>query len=99
MKADAKKIILDGTKWRSVDDFYDAFFKAVGAPMWHGRNFNALKDSIVTGQINQVELPYTITITGLEEMSAEARAEVNDFYDLIKKFRSEGIDVDVTCEP
>jgi RNAse (barnase) inhibitor barstar len=52
-----KKLILDGADWKTKDDFYDAFFKAVGALSWHGRNFNALRDSIITGQISEVELP------------------------------------------
>ena len=56
---------LDGSNWKTTDDFYDAFFRAVGAPSWHGRNFNALRDSIITGQINKIELPYTIHISGL----------------------------------
>src|ERR1044071_7580655 len=53
-----KQLELDGTNWKTRDDFYDAFFKAVGAPSWHGRNFNALRDSIITGEINEVELVY-----------------------------------------
>jgi hypothetical protein len=32
-----KKLLLDGSSWRTTDDVYDAFFRAVGAPEWHGR--------------------------------------------------------------
>jgi RNAse (barnase) inhibitor barstar len=39
-------LIMDGAAWNSEDDVYDAFFRVVGAPAWHGRNFNALNDSI-----------------------------------------------------
>jgi len=92
-----RKIELDGTTWKARDDFYDAFFKAVGAPDWHGRNFNALRDSIITGQINQVELPYTIHISGVENAPSEVKALVADFCNLIKEFREEGHDVDVLC--
>jgi RNAse (barnase) inhibitor barstar len=79
-----KILMLDGTDWKTKDDFYDAFFQAVGAPSWHGRNFNALTDSIATGQINRVELPYSIQITGCEKMPAGVRTIVNDFSSLIK---------------
>ena len=93
-----KRIVLDGTTWKHPDDFWNAFFKAVGAPSWHGRNFNALRDSIITGQINDVELPYTIQISGCNRMSAEVKKLVNDFYDLIKEFHSKGYEVDIVCE-
>jgi len=93
-----RKIVLDGTTWKTRDDFYDAFFKAVGAPDWHGRNFNALRDSIVTGHINQAELPYTINISGIEKAPTEVKDLVRDFCDLIKEFHAEGHEVDVTCQ-
>jgi hypothetical protein len=51
-----RTIELDGSTWKTRDDFYAAFFKAVGAPERHGRNFNALRDSIVIGRINQISL-------------------------------------------
>jgi RNAse (barnase) inhibitor barstar len=92
-----KKIELDGTNWKTSDDFYDAFFRAFGSPPWHGRNFNALRDSIATGHINQVELPYVIHISGVERAPTEIRAFVAGFCDLITELRSEGNDVDVVC--
>ncbi len=57
-----KDIILDGARWSTKDDVYDAFFRAAGAPEWHGRNFDALRDSIAGGSINQVEVPYCLVI-------------------------------------
>ena len=85
-----RTLLLEGEHWRTRDDFYDAFFVAVGAPAWHGRNFDALHDSIGTGDINQIEIPYEIHITGLAHMSAEARQIVNDFQDLINHLKTEG---------
>jgi len=93
-----RNLVLNGTNWKTKNDFYDAFFKAVGAPSWHGRNFNALRDSIITGQVNEVELPYTIYISGVDKMPLEVRGIVNDFCSLIKEFHSEGHDVDIVCE-
>jgi len=49
--------MLDGSTWNTRDHVYAAFFAAVGAPSWHGRNLDARNDSIATGQINQIELP------------------------------------------
>jgi RNAse (barnase) inhibitor barstar len=90
-------ITLDGSNWKAPDDFYDAFFEAVGAPKWHGRNFNALRDSIVTGQINRVELPYAVHIRGVATMPPSVRKITEDFCDLIREFRSEGYDVSAEC--
>jgi hypothetical protein len=33
-----KELLLDGAGWQTKDDVSDAFFRAVGAPEWHGRN-------------------------------------------------------------
>ena len=91
-------LTLDGTNWKTKDDFYDAFFKAVGAPDWHGRNFNALHDSIIYRDINQIEIPYTIRISGFGQAPEEVKNLVKDFCDLIKEFHSAGYDVDVVCQ-
>jgi len=54
------KIAVDWKKIETEDDFYDMFLPQVKAPEWHGRNLDALTDSLVTGDINAIELPYTI---------------------------------------
>ena len=52
----------DGVDWVTKDYVYDAFFRAVGAPEWHGRNPDALADRISGGSISQVEVPYRLVI-------------------------------------
>ena len=47
-------IKLDAAKWRSIADFYDAILAALEAPHWHGRNVNALVDSMWGGSINGI---------------------------------------------
>ena len=93
-----REITLSGAAWKTKDDFYDAFFAAVGAPSWHGRNFNALSDSITTGQINDIELPYFIHVTGLDKMHSDVKQLVEEFCSLIKTFRLEGYEVDIECK-
>jgi len=85
-----RTLLLAGEHWRTRDDFYDASLVLVGPPAWHGRNFDALRESIGTGDINQIEIPYEIHITGLAHMSDEARQIVNDFRDLINDLKAEG---------
>ena len=57
-------ITMDASGWTSRDDFYDALLPALGAPDWHGRNLDALYDSIGSGGINQVEPPFRVRING-----------------------------------
>ena len=93
-----KTIELNGSHGRSCDDFYDAFFAAVGSPKWHGRNFNALRDSIAGRQVNDIEIPYSIHIRGMDEMSPNVQQLVTDFRTLIHELRSEGYDVDIRLD-
>ncbi len=62
MKEQKIEIIIDWKKINSEDAFFEIFLPQVSAPEWHGRNLNALGDSIVTGDINEIEPPYTIII-------------------------------------
>ena len=58
-------IVLDGHGWKTEADFIEAVLASVDAPEWHGRNYNALRDSFVTGSINGVEPPYDFVIRSL----------------------------------
>lgn len=91
-------LFLDGARWKTADDCYDAFFEAVGAPSWHGRNFNALRDSIAVGDINAVSLPYDIVVLGTSRMSEPALAMVKLFRELIEELRSEGARVSIELQ-
>ena len=93
-----RELILDARNWRTADDFYDSFFEAVGAPAWHGRNFDALHDSIVTGDINQIEVPYRIRIREFSQMGPAAHQVANQFVTLIQRFERTGCPVSVTLE-
>jgi RNAse (barnase) inhibitor barstar len=52
-----KELTLDGAGWVRKGGAYSAFFHVLGAPEWHGRNLDALRDSILTGSINRVDVP------------------------------------------
>lgn len=93
-----QEIVLDGKKWNAADDVYDAFFKAVGAPSWHGRNFNALRDSIAIGRINRIEAPYIVKIKNYASIGAGARRMASDFVQFIKQMHESGGPVDIEIE-
>jgi RNAse (barnase) inhibitor barstar len=86
---------MDGATWNSSDDIYDAFFRAVGAPSWHGRNFDALNDSIANGQINKVEVPYRLVIVNFDLIGAGAKKMAGDFVDLVREIAARGIPVEI----
>ena len=99
MSAAAQEITLDGKPWRSADDFYDALFAALGSPAWHGRNFDALRDSLAVGSVNRVETPYRLRIVGMASMASGVKVFVAGFADLIRELQAEGVQVSITCEP
>lgn len=78
-----KTILLDASSWQTPDDFFSALLPRLGAPDWHGRNLNALDDSLLGG-INQVEPPFTVIVEGAEDLSPEMAsflAEVSEVFD------------------
>jgi RNAse (barnase) inhibitor barstar len=90
-----RELILDGTGWKNSDDVYDAFFKAVGAPPWHGRNFSAIDDSIANGGVNAIDPPYRLIIKNYDRIGSGARQMTDDFVDLIEKIAASGVPVEI----
>jgi RNAse (barnase) inhibitor barstar len=45
---------------KSNDEFYDYILPKLAAPDWHGRNLNALNDSVVTGGIYESGPPFNV---------------------------------------
>ena len=54
------EILIDWSLIKSEDQFYDLLLSQIGAPEWHGRNLDALADSLITGSINAIEPPYKL---------------------------------------
>lgn len=71
-----KVIAIEAHDWLAPSDFYDSLLSALGAPGWHGQNVNALIDSIIHGDINEVEPPFRVEVSGLREASSGAAAEL-----------------------
>jgi RNAse (barnase) inhibitor barstar len=95
---DVPSIELDAVEWKSDDDVYDAFFRAVGAPEWHGRNFDALNDSIESSGINELEVPFRIVVRNVERAEDEARDFLKEFAALISAMNSRGCPVEMLLE-
>jgi Barstar (barnase inhibitor) len=98
MIEDVPRFVLDASKWHTSDDVYDSFFAVVGAPSWHGRNFDALEDSIETGSINQCEVPYWLIIKGYGKVGDGAREMASKFINFISELEARGIPVAIRIE-
>ena len=93
-----REIVMDGKDWNVPDDVYDSFFGAVGAPAWHGRNFNALRDSIAVGDINKIEVPYIIIMRNYGSIGSGAKQLATEFVQLVKELHDSGCPVDIRVE-
>jgi RNAse (barnase) inhibitor barstar len=93
--SDLPELVLDAEGWVNADDVYDAFFAAVGAPRWHGRNLNALRDSISTGSINEVEVPYSLIVRNASMAGSDARRMLDLFLELIDCIKGDGCPVEM----
>ena len=82
-------IELDATDWLNILDAYDALMRALGSPEWHGKNINALIDSMVYGGINRVDPPYLIRIRGTAKCPENIRQEVELWAGAIRKARAD----------
>lgn len=95
---DVAELVLNAAGWQSADDVFDGFFRAVGAPSWHGRNFDALNDSIATGNVNKTDVPYRIIIRSAASMGSGAATLVNSFEDLVGDIQGRGCPVEMRIE-
>ena len=91
-------ILLNADGWQTSNDFYNAFFAAVGAPSWHGHNLDALNDSIATGAINEKEVPYRISIRNAGDVGDDAAVFIKRIQGLIQKLQSNGCPVEMVIE-
>jgi RNAse (barnase) inhibitor barstar len=96
-------IDIDATNWRTGDDFYQALLSALGAPKDHGRNVNAVVDSVVWGGINSVQPPYTVRVSGMKNIPKQVREDIELVERCLGEARAEfqtrrGHDVEVHFE-
>lgn len=89
---------LDASAWKSPDDVYNSLFAKLGSPVWHGRNFNALNDSIVTGGINSVDVPFKLLIHGLHSSTNEVKEFVSKLEALLAEREAEGCPISVRID-
>ncbi|MFO1015798.1 MAG: barstar family protein [Caulobacteraceae bacterium] len=89
------EITLDGRDWQTEADFIEAVLAGVDAPDWHGRNYNGLRDSFVTGDINGVDPPYDFVIKVPAQPTPELLDGISYFVERIAEWRAEGAQLSV----
>jgi hypothetical protein len=86
--ADATRILIDWSKIRCFDDFYDLVFKQCRSPEWHGKNLNAIADSWIAGGINESGPPYVFVFSSVNRTIPD----LIQFRDAIIAIAKESID-------
>ena len=103
MDGTMREIVLDAGGWVSGEACYDALLGAIGAPSGHGRNANALIDSMIWGGINSLEPPYRIIVKNTKSLPTDAMNALSQacggLADGREDFRhQEGHDIGVSLE-
>jgi len=92
-------ITIDAQEWTQPSDFYDAFLAKVQGPDWHGRNLNALWDSIARSGINDLDPPFVVRIHNTGHFSAEMRALMEAVETLFRDAADQGVPVAIHVWP
>lgn len=88
-----KLIKLDASEFSSSTQLYEVLLSKLGAPEWHGRNFNALRDSL-SGGINQVDAPFTVEIANSKKLHSELAGFLDDLMTVFDGAREDfGVEV------
>ncbi len=92
------EIALDGRGWETELDLIEAVIEGVDGPFWHGRNYNALYDSLVVGSINGIDPPYDFVIKPPAHPTPEVAEGISYFLSRIAEWRAEGAEVSARVE-
>jgi len=92
------EIIINWKDIESEDRFFEVFLPQVSAPEWHGRNLNALDDSIVTGDVNGIEPPYTIINKNINSVSGSLKEFQEKVFEVFQEAIDEKREIKVVSE-
>jgi hypothetical protein len=90
-----QRIVLDAAEWKTFGNFLIALTRALGAPDWHGASVDAFIDSMVIGDINRLEPPYTIVLQSLRRTPPDLQREVRGFCAMINQAAAAGRGTDL----
>ena len=82
-----KLIEIDASQLNSAVDFYDVILSELGAPKWHGKNGNALIDSLIYGGVNKESPPILINVVNTKKADAKVLEEIKKIKESIDRHR------------
>ena len=96
-------IELNGENWRTILDFANALLRSLGAPDRHGASIDAMIDSMIWGEINDVKPPYAVRLVNTAGLPKEVREYLETLRGALMDARldrrsREGHDVEVNFE-
>lgn len=70
LAAPVRRFELDASRWKTEDDLWQALLACLGAPAWHGHNYDALWETVTEAadfglrdrMINHVQAPFEIIV-------------------------------------
>ena len=89
------EIVIDWAKIEDMDDLYDSLFEQLDSPSWHGRNLNALWDSVHGGNINGVEPPYKVVIKNEDQVTGNLVEFAQGIRDVFAGANRENGDIEI----
>jgi hypothetical protein len=90
--AKMKQIVPDAGAWRTPEDFYASLLPAIGAPSWHGRNLDAIEETIFyDDRINGLRPPYHVRIIGADSLDPALLAFLGRVERLFQDHRGGGL--------
>ncbi|MBW7912027.1 MAG: barstar family protein [Alphaproteobacteria bacterium] len=93
-------IELDAQSWRTCEDYANALRKALRSPEWHGSNVDAFFDSMVVGDINEINPPYKIIIKNTKNLSEKIIEEIEALKkSLPRSWANEEDEIKIIIEP
>lgn len=93
-------IELDAQSWKTCEDYAIALRIALGSPEWHGSNVDAFFDSMVVGDINEINPPYKIIIKNTENLPKKIIEEIEALKKrLPKSWENPGNKIEIILEP
>ena len=84
--SNVKEVSLDVSDCETPEDIYAALLAALEAPVWHGRNLDAVWDSVTDG-INGLQAPYRLEVSGHENLPTDATQVLKAIRDIFEEAR------------
>lgn len=91
------QIVLSADNWTTPDDIYVALLSSLKAPQDHGHNLDALWDSLTGSNINGVNPPFSILVTGIHVLPEDCKTLLIKIKQMISEANDAGVEVEMIC--